>query len=184
MGLRVIAGSAGGLLLQSPKRHPLRPTQYRIRQVVFSSLAGRVPGARALDLFAGTGSYGIEALSRGAASAVFVEQNEEAVECIRANLRHCRLTGEIVREDVAAYLHRPPGPGFDLVFADPPYLKTRGCLADDPLPDTIRPHLAADGLLVWEHFAGNRPEGLTGWEVVRHRTYGETGLTFLRSVGN
>ena len=181
--MRVIAGSAGGLLLQSPKRHPLRPTQDRIRQVVFSSLAERVPGARVLDLYAGTGSYGIEALSRGAASAVFVEQNEEAVECIRANLRHCRLTGEVVREDATAFLHRPPGAGFDLVFADPPYLKTRVRLADDPLPDRVRLHLAPDGLLVWEHFAGNEVEGLAGWEVVRHRTYGETGLTFLRVVG-
>ena len=68
MPLRVISGSAGGLHLKSPKRHQLRPTQDRIRQVIFSSLAELVPGARVLDLYAGTGSFGIEALSRGAAS--------------------------------------------------------------------------------------------------------------------
>ena len=73
MPLRVISGSAGGLHLKSPKRHQLRPTQDRIRQVIFSSLAELIPGARVLDLYAGTGSFGIEALSRGAASATFID---------------------------------------------------------------------------------------------------------------
>ena len=74
--------------MKSPKRHELRPTQDRIRQVIFSSLAERVPGARVLDLYAGTGAIGIEALSRGAESATFVEENAEAVACILDNLRH------------------------------------------------------------------------------------------------
>src|SRR5271163_462773 len=121
MPLRVISGSAGGLHLKSPKRHALRPTQDRIRQVIFSSLAEKVPGARVLDLYAGTGSLGIEALSRGAAAATFVEHDAEAVECIRENLLHCRLQGDIRREDALAYLDKTPPDRFDLVFADPPY---------------------------------------------------------------
>src|SRR5476651_1879346 len=133
MPLRVISGTAGGLHLKSPKRHALRPTQDRIRQVIFSSLAEQVPGARVLDLFAGTGSFGIEALSRGAASATFVEKEKEAVECIRANLLHCHLQGDVRPIDVLAYLEGKPGDRFDLIFADPPYLKSRGALEDDPL---------------------------------------------------
>jgi len=184
MPLRVISGTAGGLHLKSPKRHALRPTQDRIRQVIFSSLAELVPGARVLDLFAGTGSFGIEALSRGAAAATFVEKEAEAVECIRENLRHCRLQGDVRQNDAMAYLEGTPGDRFDLIFADPPYDKTRGCLEGHPLLARIPLFLDQNGLFVWEHFAGWSAEGLGSWQVVRHQTYGETGLTFLRYLGN
>jgi 16S rRNA (guanine966-N2)-methyltransferase len=180
MPLRVISGTAGGLHLKSPKRHVLRPTQDRIRQVIFSSLAEVVPGARVLDLFAGTGSFGIEALSRGAAAATFVEQEAEAVQCIRDNLVHCHLQGDVRQSDVAAYLEKPLGDRFDLVFADPPYVKSRGQLDDDPLLTGLIPFLAPDGLFVWEHYAGRRLHNAGLWEIIRHRDYGETGLTFLR----
>jgi 16S rRNA (guanine966-N2)-methyltransferase len=178
MGLRVISGSAGGLLLQSPKRHALRPTQDRIRQVIFSSLAERVPGARVLDLFAGTGALGIEALSRGAAEAVFVEREKEAAECIRRNLAHCRLSGEVRVGDAFAYLKEATDT-FDLVFADPPYLKQRGTLDHDPLLAAVERILAPNGLFVWEHFAGQQVDEVANWQVVRQKNYGETGLTFL-----
>jgi 16S rRNA (guanine966-N2)-methyltransferase len=181
MPLRVISGSAGGLHLKSPKRHALRPTQDRIRQVIFSSLAGRVPGARVLDLYAGTGSFGIEALSRGAQSATFVEQDREAIQCIRDNLAHCHLEGEIRQADVATYLaSRPSEQPFDLIFADPPYLKERGALDGDLLLARLPAFLEANGYFVWEHYAGRALEDAKNWEVVRHKTYGETGLTFLR----
>jgi 16S rRNA (guanine(966)-N(2))-methyltransferase RsmD len=180
MPLRVISGTAGGLHLQSPKRHALRPTQDRIRQVIFSSLAEQVPGARVLDLYAGTGSFGIEALSRGAASATFVEKDAEAAQCIRDNLLHCKLTGEVRQEDVAGYLKTPPRENFDLIFADPPYVKNRGTLDDDPLLEGIIPFLKPDGHFVWEHYAEGRLRSSSRWEVIRQRSYGETGLTFLR----
>jgi 16S rRNA (guanine966-N2)-methyltransferase len=180
MPLRVISGTAGGLLLKSPKRHALRPTQDRIRQVIFSSLAEHVPGARTLDLYAGTGSFGIEALSRGAHSATFVEQDAEAVQCIRDNLLHCHLQGEVRQGDVLTYLKEPPGTPFDLIFADPPYTKSRGALEDDPVLGKVAPFLAPEGILVCEHYAEREVENARSWEVIRHRTYGETGLTFLR----
>jgi 16S rRNA (guanine966-N2)-methyltransferase len=181
--LRVISGSAGGLLLQSPKRHALRPTQDRIRQVIFSSLAERVPGARVLDLYAGTGSLGIEALSRGAASAVFVEQEREAADCIRANLRHCKLEGGEVRQaEALAYLGQCHD-SFDLIFADPPYEKTRASLNDQLLVAAFARSGCAKGLIVWEHFAAQIFAPTPEWSVLRHRTYGETGLTFLEFVG-
>ena len=183
MPLRVISGSAGGLHLKSPKRHALRPTQDRIRQVIFSSLAEVVPGARVLDLFAGTGSFGIEALSRGAARAVFVEQDREAVDCIRENLRHCKLTGGDVRQtDALAYLDQTGGEMFDLIFADPPYDKTRGPLNAHPLLARFAQRLCAKGLIVWEHFAAQHLDASPEWHVLRHKTYGETGLTFIQPI--
>jgi 16S rRNA (guanine966-N2)-methyltransferase len=181
--LRVISGSAGGLLLKSPKRHELRPTQDRIRQVIFSSLAEIIPGARVLDLYAGTGSFGIEALSRGAQRAVFVEQDREACDCIRENLRHCRLEngGEVRQGDALAYLAGPDGE-FDLIFADPPYDKKRGTLNGHPLLARLAHHLCAKGTIVWEHFAEQHLEEAGEWQVIRHRSYGETGLTFFYPI--
>ena len=180
MPLRVISGTAGGLHLKSPKRHALRPTQDRIRQVIFSSLAELVPNARVLDLFAGTGSFGIEALSRGAASATFVEKEAEAVQCIRDNLTHCHLQGDVRHLDAMTYLDGKPGAPFDLIFADPPYVKTKDSLDDDSLLSKVAGFLAPDGLFVWEHYAGGSVQNAAGWEIVRNRNYGETGLTFLR----
>jgi len=181
MPLRIISGSAGGLRLKSPKRHALRPTQDRIRQVIFSSLAEIVPGARVLDLYAGTGAFGIEALSRGAASATFVEKDREAVQCIRDNLAHCHLQGKVRQADVAAFLAGPePALKFDLIFADPPYIKQRGSLDGDPLLARLTAYISADGYFVWEHYAQRHLKEEGEWEVARHKTYGETGLTFLR----
>jgi 16S rRNA (guanine(966)-N(2))-methyltransferase RsmD len=182
MPLRVISGSAGGLHLKSPKHHALRPTQDRIRQVIFSSLAEVIPGARVLDLYAGTGSFGIEALSRGAASATFVEQNREAVQCIRDNLAHCHLQGDVRQADVTAFLAEPlpEGKPYDLIFADPPYLKQRGPLDGDPLLAQLIGYISASGRFVWEHYAQQQVQNPKVWEVIRQRSYGETGLTFLR----
>jgi 16S rRNA (guanine966-N2)-methyltransferase len=180
MPLRVISGSAGGLHLKSPKRYTLRPTQDRIRQVIFSSLAEVVPEARVLDLYAGTGSFGIEALSRGAASATFVEKEKEAIECIRENLAHCHLQGDVRQADAMTFLEGKSAQPYDLIFADPPYTKSNGALEEDPLLEKVAPFLAEDGLFVWEHYAGRELQNAPRWEVIRHRIYGETGLTFLR----
>lgn len=180
MPLRVISGSAGGLHLKSPKRHQLRPTQDRIRQVIFSSLAELIPDARVLDLFAGTGSLGIEALSRGAATATFVEQEKEAVLCIKDNLDHCKLQGDVRHADVFSFLAKPPAEKFDVIFADPPYDKVRKDLDDEPLLNAVIPHLVENGVFVWEHYAGQQLQSAQYWEVMRHKDYGETGLSFLK----
>src|SRR5216110_2538089 len=101
--MRVIAGSAGGIRLEAPKTG-IRPTMDRVKAAIFSSLGDRVPRARVLDLFAGTGALGIEALSRGAASATFVENDRRAVESIRRNLAQTRLDGRIHELDVFHFL--------------------------------------------------------------------------------
>src|SRR6516165_1745581 len=119
--MRVIAGSAGGVRLAVPKRG-VRPTMDRVKAAIFSSLGELVIGARVLDLFAGSGAYGIEALSRGAAQAVFVDNHRKSVEVIRLNLGKAKLDGKVIREDVFRFLEKCDAP-FQIVFADPPYAK-------------------------------------------------------------
>ena len=97
--MRVIAGSAGGIRLKIPP-HNLRPTMDMVREAAFSALADLVVGARVLDLFAGSGAYGIEALSRGAAEAVFVDDHPKSIESIRFNLSRTKLDGKVIRDDV------------------------------------------------------------------------------------
>ena len=179
MALRVVAGSAGGRHLKTPKGHDLRPTQDRIKQAMFSALGARVPEARVLDLYAGTGALGIEALSRGAASALFVEKNRTACRTIAENLALCKLEGRVVERDALDYLARNPPLPHDLVFADPPYDKTEGDSSLHPVFARVRPWLADDGLFVWEFFSGQELAAPAGWTVRLHRTYGETAVAIL-----
>jgi 16S rRNA (guanine966-N2)-methyltransferase len=126
--MRISGGEARGIKLLVPKGDAVRPATDGLRQAVFSSLAGRLAGARFLDLFAGSGAYGLEALSRGAAGGAFVEQNAKAVACLRHNLAAvCRSLGrgldglEIRQADALRGGTAPDGPVPDLVFVDPPY---------------------------------------------------------------
>jgi len=179
-GPRVVAGTAGGLFLTVPKRFPSRPTQDRVKQALFSSLGARVPGARVLDLYAGTGSLGIEALSRGAASCTFVESDPRTVPVLKANLEHCHLTGSVVKQDAAAYLQAAPGAAFDLILLDPPYSKEK-CSLDGAriLPDLARV-LAPEGLVAWEHDARNTWQSPSALSVIKTTRYGESALTYLQ----
>lgn len=181
--MRVIAGSAGGIRLQTPKTG-VRPTMDRVKAAIFSSLGEQVIGARVLDLFAGTGALGIEALSRGASAATFVDSNAEAVGAIERNLASARLTGEVRRREVFDFLRAAPGRGvYDLVFADPPYEKTAGdqtftalLLADTNLPAM----LPASGIFVLEKMPGEELPPHPAWEVLRAKTYGATEVLFLQ----
>ena len=125
--MRVVGGIAGGIPLQVPKTE-LRPTMDVVKNAIFNSLVEFIPGTHVLDLFAGTGGLGIEALSRGAASCVFVESDRRACDSIRRNLEKTRLTGgEVIAADAMRWLERSaPAAAFDLVFADPLYSKKAG----------------------------------------------------------
>ncbi len=184
MNLRIVAGSAGGRRLKVPKGVEIRPTQDRIKQAIFSALGERVPGARVLDLYAGTGALGLEALSRGAASAHFVEKNRITGRCIAENLALCGFaeTGRVLERDALDYLRKTPPTPFDLVFADPPYDKTKTDAALHPLFAHIAPWLAPDGLLVWEYFSGQSLEGIPGLQTLFQRRYGETGICFFAAA--
>ena len=117
--LRVVAGTLGGRRLYTPVGARTRPTADRVREALFSIL-GPVDGLRVLDLFAGSGALGIEALSRGAASATFVDSSSQAVAAVRRNLEALGVEGEVGRRDALRWLAGAEGP-YDLVFADPPY---------------------------------------------------------------
>src|SRR5215218_2257874 len=120
--MRVIAGTYGGRRLQAPPGTDTRPTADRVRESLFSILRERVHDARVLDLFAGSGALGIEALSRGAKEAVFVDSAHGAVAAIRENLEKLGIEGLVHRRDALAWLAAAEGAQpFELVFADPPY---------------------------------------------------------------
>ena len=181
--MRVIAGSAGGLPLIVPKTD-IRPTMDRVKAAIFSSLGDRIIGARVLDLFAGTGALGIEALSRGAASAMFVESERAAVAAIERNLAQTGLIGRVRPQDVFDFLTRAStAETYDLIFADPPYERSKQggaftslLLNNDRLPE----RLTNEGIFVLEKRPSERVPATDLWEVVRQRTYGATETLFLQ----
>ena len=184
--MRVVGGTAGGIPLHVP-RTDLRPTMEVVKNAIFNSLAEFVPDARVLDLFAGTGGLGIEALSRGAASCVFVESDRRACESIRKNLEKTRLKGgDVASADVMRWLDRvAPSAAFDLILADPPYVRKEGDrdFATELLASAgLLRALAPDGLLVLEHLPDDPLPLGTAWECTRDKRYGATAVAFLRAA--
>jgi len=177
--MRIIAGSLGSRRLRTPKGRNTRPTSDRAREALFSRL-GPLDGARLADLFAGSGSLGLEALSRGAASCTFVESGRAALTALRANLADLAPAGGavVVRNSLPAALDRLTGP-FDLLFLDPPYA------AEDLLTVTLErlaaaPLLADGCLVVVEHAARTPPTLPPGLQAEATHHTGETAFTFLR----
>jgi 16S rRNA (guanine966-N2)-methyltransferase len=173
--VRIISGEKRGAKIVAPKGHDTRPTSDRAREAAFN-LIGPLAGATVLDLFAGSGAYGLEALSRGAESAVFAESDPVACESIRQNLAKLRFTGATVLcRDALQVLAQEAGAGrrYDLVLVDPPY---RMFSAVQTGLATYLPHvLAADGLAVVETHAKEEPElPLT---LRTSRRYGSARLT-------
>lgn len=184
--MRVIAGTSGGIRLVVPKSD-IRPTMDRVKAAIFSSLGERVLGARVLDLFAGTGALGIEALSRGAASVMFVENDRQAVAAIERNLDQTGFTGRIRKQDVFDFLsHASTAEAHDLIFADPPYDKSKLCDAFTKLllrNDRLPARLTNGGIFVLEKRPGERLPTSDFWEVIRRKTYGATETLFLQRKG-
>lgn len=179
--MRIIAGEARGLTLSPPPKD-IRPTMDRVRAAIFSSLGDAVPGARVLDLFAGSGAMGIEALSRGAESALFVEANPECVRCIKGNLQRAHLEAPVQAMDAMKFLELYAAPGsFDLIFADPPYSKAAG--SRDFSAELVRhPGLAASlrpgGIFVLERFTAKDEPSSPLLVCHRVRRYGETEVAY------
>ena len=180
--MRVSAGSAGSIQLDVPKSG-VRPTMDRVKAAIFSSLGELVVGARVLDLFAGTGALGIEALSRGAASALFVEENSAANSAIERNLARTKFEGGLRKQDVFAFLRSAqPRQPFRIIFADPPYEKTKSgegytqlLLDSHELAGMLEP----SGIFVLEKRPAEKVPASPLWEVTRARRYGATEVLFL-----
>jgi len=178
--VRVVTGSARGLWLDLPPNFPSRPTQDRVKQAIFSALGSRVIDANMLDIFAGSGSLGIEALSRGAASGTFVDESHDCARTIGKNLEHCSLAGRVVALPVEKFLLQPPqSPLFDLVLADPPYVKGEFDLHKQKWLTLLVPHTAPDALLVFEHHFKNAWKEHPDWQLLKQSKYGETTVTTL-----
>ena len=175
--MRVIAGTAKGRTLRSPRTQDTRPITDRAKESLFNILAPRIPGSRFLDLFAGTGSVGIEALSRGAAHATFVERAGGALADIRHNLGATHLAA-----DVFAYLRGTPAP-FDVIFVAPPQwrgLWTRAVQLLDQQPGWLAP----DGVIVVQHDPAESTDvPLQHLRMSAERTYGRVRFTFFGPRG-
>ncbi len=178
--MRVVAGTAKGIQLKTPQGLQTRPTADRVKEAVFSMLQFEVAGAEVLDLFGGTGQLGIEALSRGAKSAVFVDQAKDACDLIRENLRRTNFSGRasVVRADYLAYLRRC-GKQFDLILLDPPYgeifLETAlNCIGEIDI-------LRQNGIIVTERPLGKElTRELPGMTRSKDHKYGKTLITLYR----
>ncbi|CCO08510.1 putative methyltransferase [Desulforamulus hydrothermalis Lam5 = DSM 18033] len=181
--MRVIAGSARGRILKSPRGMSTRPTADRVREALFNILSPLVPDSRFLDLFSGTGAVAIEALSRGAARAVLVEKDRQTAGIIYENLKLCGLLNqaEVLAMDVDRGLQvlGQRKDVFDLIFIDPPYRKG----FEKPTIEKVLRHniLAAGGIAVVESNRADLPPDRVGNLVAyRCQQYGDTALTFYR----
>lgn len=182
--MRIIAGAAKGLPIQVPQGE-VRPTQDRVREALFNILGPLVEGAHVLDLFCGSGSVGIEALSRGAASARMVDASRNSVNMAKKNLERSKLSGgSIVLSDCLQYVRRDFGQ-YDIIFADPPYCKAIGDrdmiaeLLNDRLADLLTPggYFIAEAQLGYG--VGDRHQReFPGWKLADTRSYGGNTILF------
>jgi 16S rRNA (guanine966-N2)-methyltransferase len=175
--MRVVAGELGGRKLVAPAGGGTRPTADRVREALFSIL-GDVSGARVLDLYAGSGALGIEALSRGAAAATFVDSSHDAVTAIRRNLSELGLEAPVQRRDALAFLAAVHvGDRYDLVFADPPYDSALHVASS--LAEALPPLLTADAVIVTE--SNKRAPLELPFPLLRERSYGDTRIAVHRN---
>lgn len=180
--MRVISGKAKGVSLKTPEGMQTRPTTDRVKEALFSIIQFEIPGTRVLDLFGGTGQLGIEALSRGAKSAVFVDQRDEACRLIRENLRraHMEPDGKVVRADYMDYLKRCRE-RFEIIFLDPPYAEV--FLENSLKMITEIDILQSGGIIMTERPIGKElPWDFTGFARSRDYKYGKTLLTSYRKL--
>ena len=178
--MRVAGGHTKGRRLQSVAGRDVRPTAGKVREALFDTLRDRVAGSVFVDMFAGTGSVGLEALSQGARHVYFVENDRRALDVLRANVRHCGFEPQatVVAAELPKGLERlPVTPHADVIFMDPPYASdlaraTLGALDEHGL-------LSFGALVVWQHAARRAPDALPGQELVLTKRYGNTQLSFL-----
>ncbi len=172
--MRVITGTARGRKLKEPANMDIRPTSGQVKEALFNIIQYDIEGRRVLDLFAGTGQLGIEALSRGAASVTFVDENNEAIKIVKQNLEHCKLTGEVVRADSVGFLSRCGK--YDLILLDPPFAYD---LLEKALKNIIKFDILAEGgIIICESDAKKTIPPLPDpYYIVKDYKYGKVRLT-------
>lgn len=179
--VRIVAGSAGGLFIPIPKGFKSRPTQDRVKQAIFSSLGALVTDADILDLYAGTGALGIEALSRGAAHCTFVDKDRSCTTSIKSSLKHCKLTGAtVITQSAIPFLMESPAPSsHDLILLDPPYLQDSQDLAKHPLAQGLARYAKPGAHIIWEHESRNPWSSHPAFDTLKQVRYGDTTVLHL-----
>jgi len=184
--MRIIAGTAGRRTFRVPKA-TVRPTTDRTREALFSMLANYIEGAKVLDLFAGSGALGLESLSRGAQSCLFVDENRECVNTVRTNLKTLRLEGgKLVQSDVIKFLKKISLSQYDIIFADPPYWKHKGdrdFVAEMFEQEGFADILSDEGMLVIEVDERAEVTPSEHWELIDRRKYGGCSILFFQKKG-
>jgi len=181
--MRIIGGRVGGRTLKTPKGSGTRPTSDKVREAIFNILVARGdPPPRVLDLYAGSGALGLEAVSRGAHSAVFVEADRDACDLIRANADALGLAAEVKHSPTVRWLVKEAGGTFGWIFADPPYDSHATGELEKALELVAKKRLLdGDGLLVAEHEWRNAPDDRYGpLALLDRRRYGQTAVSFYR----
>lgn len=179
--MRVISGSARGRKLSAPDGLDTRPTTDRVKESIFNIISPYLPASNVLDLFAGSGAMGIEALSRASLNAVFVEQNEKALNVIKKNLvdTHLESRAEVIRTDAFSFLRRT-STKFDIIFLDPPYNKG---LLSTAMDDILRFSLLCDnGIVVAESEYGGELPSNKGFDLIKQAKYGKTIVSVFRTA--
>jgi len=184
--MRIISGASKGRKLATPKDLSLRPTSDRVKESIFNILRGQIEGGAALDLFAGTGNLGIEALSRGAKEVTFVEKGKQALRLIQKNLEQFGMEerSEVLPTDAnrAIEILKERGKAFDLIFMDPPY--EQGLIERTLMKLNSHPIYHKDSVLVVEHHRRERlSSAVKGWNLIRQRRIGETVISLLTPRG-
>lgn len=184
--MRIIAGTAGRRNFRVPKGI-VRPTTDRTREAMFSMLSSYITGAKVLDLFSGSGALGLESLSRGATSCVFVDESRDSTNTIRMNLKTLRLNGgKVVQSDVIRMISKVSLNKYDVIFADPPYWKNvgdRDFVKEMFESENFEELLMEDGMLIIE--SDERAEINCGekWEQIDRRKYGGCAIYFFQRKG-
>ncbi len=180
--MRIAGGLFRGRLLKTPKSDALRPTEERVREALFSILQNSLQGADFLDLFAGSGAVGLEAVSRGARSATFVEKSPLHAKAIRENVATLKVaSATVVVGDALSFVRRASGSTFSVVFADPPYALWGDGLLGELMTGVATAGLVAeDGFFVAETAASQKVADVAGWTLFRDRTYGHSRLLVWR----
>ncbi|MBQ6042271.1 MAG: 16S rRNA (guanine(966)-N(2))-methyltransferase RsmD [Oscillospiraceae bacterium] len=178
--MRVITGSARGRRLITPEGLDTRPTTDKVKEAICSSLQFDFPGANVLDLFAGSGQMAIEALSRGARRATFIDADQRAIECIRQNVKNCRFADSsvILRSDAVSFLQRNHEK-FDIAFLDPPY---RHDTLQQILP-LLAENMQENGIIVCEHEPEcNLPQTILHFDLQKQKKYGKIIISVYRNA--
>ena len=178
--MRVITGSARGRKLKTPENYDIRPTTDNVKEALFNIIQFDIEGRRVLDLFAGTGQLGIEALSRGAKSCVFVDRDRAAAKIVKENLKTCGLEGTVLQADALEILRRPGQ--FDLIFVDPPY--DAGLYGEVLKTINLVDKLSDGGIIVCEARRENPLPSMTApYRMTKEYVYGKVKLCLYTKEG-